>query len=108
MSASSAATVRADAFEGVEVRGRVHPLELGPRRRSPPQIGAVEADEVEPGQHRFESGRAFGVAASGIVLGEQRVGRDEHHGAEGSGRPPPANDRATRPPVRSQSGDDVN
>ena len=81
-----APAVRAHAFERVEVGGRVHPLELGPRRRPPVEDGAIETDEVEAGEHRVEPGRTLGVAASGVVLGEQRVGRDEHHGAEGSGR----------------------
>ena len=85
----------------------MHPLELGPRRRPPVENGAIETDEIEAGDHRFEPGRTFGMAGSGVVLGEQWVGRDEHHGAEGSGRSPAANDRATRPTVRSPSGDDV-
>ena len=106
-----AATARAHPLQRVEVRGRMHPLELGARRRSAPQIGAIARRHRDPpgrdrrGRHR--AGPGARMAASRIVLGEQRIGRDEHHDAEGTGPLACERDPVHRPTVRSLSGDDV-
>ena len=58
-------------------------FELGPRRGASRQVGtggAIEADRVEAGEDGIEQGRTFRVSSARIVLGEQRIGRDEQHG----------------------------
>ena len=77
-----AAAARAERLELVEVRGGVHPLELGPRRppgrqlaRPPRRVRRPRS----PASTACEPGRALGVPAAGIVLGQARIGRHQEH-----------------------------
>ena len=95
-------TSRAETLQMIEIRGCVHPLQIGPRRaprsEAPPGLGGRAG--VEPVEDGAQAFRAFGMAAAGVVFLEVGIGRDQQHDREGND-PPPRNARRPFPSLRS-------
>jgi hypothetical protein len=94
----TAAPARAELLEVVEILRSVHSLELGSARAAGLEHAAGVArragfDAIEDSPH---SRRPFGVTATGVVILEMAVGRDQEHPTRLTNR------RAGRPRDRSR------
>ena len=77
------AALETKALEVIEIRRRVHALEVCPGRppRLEPEAGVGRGARVEPGEHGTHARRAFRMTATGVMLLEADVGRDQEHTA---------------------------